>query len=62
MAGTSEGARKARDTNLSLNPNYYAELREKRKTPSKGGAFRDRKFASQQGRKGGAAPRRRKAE
>lgn len=39
MSGTSEGARKAKETRLKNNPEYYREIRKKR--VSGGGGFKN---------------------
>lgn len=61
MAGTKAGGEKSRDKMLARDPDYYRKLKAKQKN-NPGGSFRDPAVAAEAGRKGGAAPRRRKTE
>lgn len=54
MSGTSEGAQKARETNLKKDPDYYRNIRQKRKTG--GGGFKSNpELAKEAGKKGAEA-------
>lgn len=64
MSGTAAGGRKARDTNLADNPNYYREIggRGGRATyDGKKGFASNRELASRAGRIGGLKSRRGKS-
>lgn len=59
MAGTKEGAQKARDKNLARDPNFYSNIgRIGGKNGTTGGFAANRELAREAGRKGGKISKR----